>query len=117
MWPQDTVAKGENLTDASGNPILQDVGVWLKGQIKKQFKEADIKYIDPSYLIRSIPTTSNDRIYCKVLAHNAVHGAFAGFTGITVGLVNTHYVYLPIPVIIQAPRRVSGCMQTLHYAR
>lgn len=56
---------------------------------------------------RSIPTTSNDRIYCKILAHNAVHAAFAGYTGITVGLVNTHYVYLPIPVIIQAPRRVD----------
>jgi hypothetical protein len=56
---------------------------------------------------RSIPTTSNDRIYCKILAHNAVHAAFAGYTGVTVGLVNTHYVYLPIPVIIQA-RACSG---------
>ena len=41
-----------------------------------------------------------------MLAHNAVHAAFAGYTGVTVGLVNTHYVYLPIPVVIQAPRRV-----------
>ena len=32
----------------------------------------------------------------QVLAHNAVHAAFAGFTGITVGLVNTHHVYLPV---------------------
>lgn len=40
---------------------------------------------------------------CKmqILGQGAVHGAFAGFTGFTVGLVNTHYVYLPIPVIIQ----------------
>jgi len=52
-------------------------------------------------MIRAIPTTTNDRIYCKVLGQGAVHGAFAGFTGCTVGLVNTHYVYLPIPVIIQ----------------
>ncbi len=44
----------------------------------------------------------------QVLAHNAVHAAFAGYTGVTVGLVNTHYVYLPIPVVIQAPRRVCG---------
>ena len=43
----------------------------------------------------------------QVLAHNAVHAAFAGYTGCTVGLVNTHYVYLPIPVVIQAPRRVG----------
>lgn len=45
---------------------------------------ADVKYIDPSYIIRTVPTISNDRIYCKILAHNAVHAAFAGYTGITV---------------------------------
>lgn len=39
---------------------------------------------------RSIPTTAGDRVYCKMLAHGAVHAAFAGYTGITVGLVNTH---------------------------
>ena len=67
---------------------------------------ADVKYIDPSYMIRSVPCISGDRIYCKILAHNAVHCAFAGYTGVTVGLVNTHYVYLPIPVVISAPRQV-----------
>lgn len=35
-----------------------------------------------------------------------MHAAFAGYTGVTVGLVNTHYCYLPINVIIQAPRKV-----------
>ncbi|KAL3140014.1 hypothetical protein ABBQ38_004298 [Trebouxia sp. C0009 RCD-2024] len=104
---QELLMTGDVQTDLSGNPILKDVGPWLKSEIKKCFKDADVKYIDPSYLIRSIPTTSNDRIYCKILAHNAVHAAFAGFTGVTVGLVNTHYVLLPIPVVIQAPRRVD----------
>lgn len=48
------------------------------------------------------------RICCRqVLGQGAVHGAFAAYTGFTVGLVNTHYVYLPIPTIIQAPRRVN----------
>ena len=55
----------------------------------------------------------------QVLAHNAVHAAFAGFTGVTVGLVNTHYVYLPIPIVIQAPRKVALaltrlCLHSLH---
>lgn len=104
---QDILAEDVQ-TDLSGNPILKDVGVWLKAEIKKRFRDADVKYIDPSYLIRSIPTTSGDRIYCKILAHNAVHAAFSGFTGVTVGLVNTHYVLLPIPVVIQAPRRVCA---------
>jgi len=98
---------GSTGTDASGNPILKDIGLYLKNEFKTYFKDADIKYIDPTYMIRAIPTTSNDRIYCKILAHNAVHAAFAGYTGLTVGLVNTHYVYLPIPVVIQAPRKVD----------
>ncbi|GMH42041.1 hypothetical protein BSKO_09960 [Bryopsis sp. KO-2023] len=93
--------------DASGNPILQDIGKYLRSEMKKNFSEADIKYIDPTYMIRAIPASSTDRIYCKILAHNAVHAAFAGYTGITVGLVNTHYVYLPIPVIIMSPRNVD----------
>lgn len=93
--------------DASGNPILRDIGKYLKEEMKQYFPKADIKYIDPTYMIRAIPASPTDRIYCKILAHNAVHAAFAGYTGITVGLVNTHYVYLPIPVIIACPRRVD----------
>ena len=106
-WHAQDILAEDVQTDLSGNPILKDVGVWLKAEIKKRFRDADVKYIDPSYLIRSIPTTSGDRIYCKIFAHNAVHAAFSGYTGVTVGLVNTHYVLLPIPVVIQAPRRVS----------
>ena len=64
-------------------------------------------YIDPTYMIRAIPTNTQDHIYCAVLGQSAVHGAFAGFTGFTVGLVNTHYTYLPIPAIIQACRLSS----------
>ncbi|RMZ53346.1 hypothetical protein APUTEX25_004834 [Auxenochlorella protothecoides] len=86
-------------------------GVWGWGRRLARGGErhpgAYVKYIDPSYLVRSVPTVSSDRTYCKVLAHNAVHAAFAGFTGTTVGLVNTHYVLLPIPFVTQAPRRVD----------
>ena len=45
---------------------------------------------EPADLIRSVPATSNDRIYCKLVAHGAVHAAFAGYTGTAVGPVNTH---------------------------
>lgn len=96
----------DGVTDASGNPVLKDIGLFLKSHFKKH-TECDLKYIDPSYMIRASPTITTDRIYCKVLGQGAVHGAFAGFTGFTVGLVNTHYVYLPIGVIIQAPRIVD----------
>ena len=93
--------------DASGNPILSDVGPWLKSELKRGIPGADVKLIDPSYTIRSVAANSADRVLCKVLAHNAVHAAFAGYSGVTVGLVNTHYVYLPTPLLILAPRRVD----------
>ena len=95
------------ITDASGNPILNDFGVVLRNAVKKEVREADVKYIDPSYMIRSIPTVTQDRIYCTTLAQGAVHAAFAGYSGTTVGLVNTHFCYLPIPAIIQAARFVD----------
>lgn len=93
--------------DEHGNPLLHDIGSWLKSKFKKHLPDTDIKLIDPSYLIRSIPTTTNDRIYCKMLGHGAAHAAFAGFSDVCIGLVNTHYVILPIPIIIQAPRKVD----------
>lgn len=104
---QDLLQDTELGKDASGNTILADVGPWLRDQFKQACKGSDVKYIDPSYIIRTTPTISGDRIYCRILAHNAVHGAFAGLTGIMVGLVNTHYVYLPIPTVISAPRTVD----------
>ena len=61
----------------------------------------------PADLIRSIPATSDDRVYCKMLAHGAVHAAFAGYTNVAVGQVNTHVVYLPLHLLVQAPRQVG----------
>ncbi|KAL0047542.1 hypothetical protein WJX82_006197 [Trebouxia sp. C0006] len=104
---QDIVQHGHAGKDKSGNPILKDIGTHMRDSFKESMEDIDIKYIDPTYMIRAIPPTTNDRIYCKVLGQGAVHGAFAGFTGCTVGLVNTHYVYLPIPIIIQAARTVD----------
>lgn len=86
---------------------LADIGSWLKSTIKDNIKDADIKLIDAGYLIRSIPTNSSDRMLCRMLAHAAVHAAFGGYTGITVGLVNTHFALLPIPYVIHASRFVD----------
>ena len=77
---QDLIAS-TNERDASGNPKLADIGMHLKTILKQYFDRADVKYIDPTYMIRAIATTSPDRVYCKVLSHNAVHAAFGGFTG------------------------------------
>ncbi|KAJ4837499.1 ATP-dependent 6-phosphofructokinase 4, chloroplastic [Turnera subulata] len=76
--------------DASGNKLLLDVGLWLSNKIKDHFTkvrklEINMKYIDPTYMIRAIPSNASDNIYCTLLAQSAVHGAMAGYTGFTVG--------------------------------
>ncbi|BBN00273.1 hypothetical protein Mp_1g27810 [Marchantia polymorpha subsp. ruderalis] len=97
--------------DASGNPILGDIGKWFYSQVKAYFGKikmsVDVKYIDPTYMIRARHCNSSDHIICSVLGQNAVHGAFAGYTDITIGLVNTHYVFLPIPKVIEVARKVD----------
>mmetsp|Transcript_12 Transcript_12/g.14 ORF Transcript_12/g.14 Transcript_12/m.14 type:complete len:580 (+) Transcript_12:71-1810(+) len=101
-------------TDASGNKKLPAIGAWIKNEIDKFFKDegmpATIKYIDPSYMIRSVPANAADSLYCSVLAQNAVHGAMAGYTAFTVGLVNNRVAYIPIPMLTAASPR---CMDPL----
>ena len=91
-------------TDASGNPKLGDVGTLLKKRFNEHFVEKNIeinlKYIDPSYLIRSVPANSNDRIYTGFLGHNAVHAGLAGKTGMMVSLWNNQFVHIPIELAI-----------------
>lgn len=99
---QDLIAS-TNEVDASGNPKLADIGTHLKTIVKQYFDRADVKYIDPTYMIRAIATTSPDRVYCKVLAHNAVHAAFGGFTGTHLLPTNTCVILqlcvLPVEVL------------------
>ncbi|KAG0606962.1 hypothetical protein M758_9G182600 [Ceratodon purpureus] len=103
--------EGVGGTDASGNPILGDIGKYFFDKVKAFFGTlkfpVDVKYIDPTYMIRARPCNSSDHIFCSILGQNAVHGAFAGYTNITVGVVNTHYCFLPIPEVIRKPRMVD----------
>ncbi|MCX7820079.1 MAG: ATP-dependent 6-phosphofructokinase [Brevinematales bacterium] len=86
--------------DASGNLKLGDIGVYLKEKIKDYFHEkkipVSIKYIDPSYTIRSTPTTPNDSIFCIQLAQMAVHAGMSGRTGMIVGYYNDHFIHIPM---------------------
>ncbi|KAK3210584.1 hypothetical protein Dsin_015290 [Dipteronia sinensis] len=96
--------------DASGNKLLQDVGLWLSQRIKDYFKQRkmimNLKYIDPTYMIRAIPSNASDNVYCTLLAQSAVHGAMAGYTGFTVGLVNGRQTYIPFYRIIEKQNMV-----------
>ncbi|CAL0305637.1 unnamed protein product [Lupinus luteus] len=100
-----------NQKDASGNKQLQDVGLWISHSIKDHFARKNkmaitLKYIDPTYMIRAIPSNASDNVYCTLLAQSAVHGAMAGYTGFTSGLVNGRQTYIPFNRIIERQNQV-----------
>ena len=92
---------GEANRDSSGNILHDDIGVFLKNKIRDHCVAHDmkvtIKYIDPSYIIRSAPANPSDSIFCNQLGLAAVHAAMAGKTGFVVGQRTDTFVYLPIP--------------------
>jgi len=98
-------------TDDSGNPKLADIGTFLRDRIQDYFKSKgvhiNLKYIDPSYQIRSAVAAPTDSIYCERLGNNAVHAAMAGKTKLIVGLVNDKFVHLPISAVIRKRNYVN----------
>jgi 6-phosphofructokinase 1 len=97
--------------DASGNMKLQDIGVFLREQIAAWFAARGIatnmKYLDPSYIIRSVPANCDDSLLCDQLARHAVHAAMAGKTDLLVGNWNNHFVHVPIATAVAQKRQLS----------
>ena len=97
--------------DAAGNVKYGDVGVVMSTEIKKYFKEKNIpvvlKYIDPSYIIRSVPASADDAVFCIMLAQNAVHGAMAGKSGFMVGYWNSYYTFVPLKLATSGRKKVD----------
>jgi 6-phosphofructokinase 1 len=104
---------------ASRNIKLQDIGVFLRDEIKSYCKEQNleinIKYIDPSYTIRSQPANSNDSAYCLVLAQHAVHAGMAGKTNMLVGFWNDKFVYMPISLSTSSRRQLDPLGEEWQY--
>jgi len=98
-------------TDASGNIRLGDIGHFLKDRLTDHFTKCKtaltLKYIDPSYMIRSVPASPQDRIYCMRLGQAAVHAGMAGKTGLIVARWHSVYVHVPIAVATSARRTVD----------
>jgi 6-phosphofructokinase 1 len=108
---QDLFGAFEREKDASGNIKNKDVGVFLKEKIKEEFTAAgfphSIKYIDPSYIIRSAPANANDSKFCNLLAQNAVHAAMAGKTDFVIGFWNNHYTLMPIAAVVAKRKKID----------
>jgi 6-phosphofructokinase 1 len=101
----------ERDTDASGNRKLGDIGSYVRDRLKKHLKQRNIptgiKYIDPSYLIRSAPANSADQLYCQRLARNAVHAAMAGKGGLLIGFWHGQMTHVPISALHGHSRQVN----------
>jgi 6-phosphofructokinase 1 len=97
--------------DASGNIKLRDIGLHFKDTIAAFFADrgidVSIKYIDPSYMIRSLPANANDRVFCNFLGRNSVHAAMAGKTNMLIGHWNNHFVHVPMKVLAGKHKNVN----------
>jgi 6-phosphofructokinase 1 len=108
---------GQNLfatslgTDASGNQKLGDIGILLRDAIKAHFRARDIslslKYIDPSYIIRSVPANAFDSAFCLLLGHNAVHAGMAGITKAVVGNWRNEFTIVPIELAVSSRKKID----------
>ena len=98
-------------TDASGNARFGDIQRYLQQRITEDFAahdtELNLKLLDPSYVIRSVPANPYDSVYCVRLAHAAVHAAMAGRTEVVVGRWHGRFVHIPIHIAISTRNTVD----------
>ncbi len=103
--------KDSRAIDASGNVRFNDIGILLKERIGEYFKtkgiDINLKYIDPSYMIRSAPANSNDSIYCAKLGAYVTHAAMAGKTGMIISLIHSNFVHIPIRLAVSGRKRID----------
>jgi 6-phosphofructokinase 1 len=109
--PPGGVGGGPPRTDASGNVRLKDIGLVLRDRINQHFQqrgvELTLKYIDPSYQIRSVPASPGDSVFCWNMARNAVHAAMAGNTEMLIGQWHGRFVHVPIPLATRFRKQVD----------
>ncbi|MFH1878789.1 MAG: ATP-dependent 6-phosphofructokinase [Candidatus Omnitrophota bacterium] len=102
---------GAQKTDASGNLRLKNIGEFLKSAIEEYFgsikTEVNVKYINPSYIIRSVPANAMDSAYCLMLGQNAVHAGMAGRTNIVIGHWNSHFIHVPVEMAVRTRDKVN----------
>ncbi len=108
---QDLLSDHPDDCDASGNRKLADIGLFLKQKIVEHFATtkmpAKVKYMDPSYHIRSVPANAADSLLCEQLARSAAHAGMAGKTDLLIGLWHNHLVHVPLEVSTGVKKQLS----------
>ena len=106
-----TEKKDVQKKDVSGNIVREDIGLLLKKRITEYFqarrKPISLKYIDPSYMIRSLPADSNDSAFCVMLGQNAVHAGMSGRTNMVIGYWNQYFVHIPMSLTVLKRKKVD----------
>ena len=107
---QDLMAKAAE-RDASGNVKHGDIGAFLRDAIREHFRqtgtEIALKYIDPSYTIRSVPANAHDSAFCLLLAHCAAHAGMSGRTNMVVGFWNHQFTHVPIRRAVSQRKKID----------
>jgi 6-phosphofructokinase 1 len=97
--------------DASGNRRQGDIGIFLRDVIPETFQaqgiSVSLKYIDPSYMIRSLPANARDANFCLRLGHAAVHAGMAGKTDTVIGSWRRRLTHVPIPMAVASRKQVD----------
>jgi len=105
------ILKNTGDRDASGNIRFEDVGLFLRGEIASFFEgsnmEISMKYIDPSYIIRSVPANASDAAFALLLGQNAVHAAMTGRTNMVVGTWMNRYTHVPIALAVSKRKKID----------
>lgn len=105
------ILKNTGDRDASGNIRFEDVGLFLRGEIASFFEgsnmEISMKYIDPSYIIRSVPANASDAAFSLLLGQNAVHAAMTGRTNMVVGTWMNRYTHVPISLAVSKRKKID----------
>lgn len=108
---QELLGGQERGFDASGNKLHSDIGLYLKERIQAAMTaegiEVNIKYIDPSYMLRAQRTNASDSILAADLGRMAVHAAMAGKTDVMIGLRYDHYIHVPIPLAVATRKKID----------
>ena len=107
---QDLMAPTQG-RDASGNVRYGDIGLFLRDKVKEHFKrigmEISLKYIDPSYTIRSVPASPHDSAFCLLLGHCAVHAGMSGRTNMVVSFWNSQFTHVPISLAVSERKKID----------
>jgi 6-phosphofructokinase 1 len=108
---QDLMSDEQTGTDASGNRKLGDIGRFLEAEIVGHYKsigrELTLKFLQPSYAIRSVPAKAFDSVYCVRLAQAAAHAGMAGRTDMVVGRRHNRFVHVPIDIVVSQRNEVA----------